>query len=335
MKKTLIIHTHLHKNRTGVTSCIEQIIPAIKAKYDVILIGSLISEAKRFSLISGLRCAFNYIKQGHSVIWHVHRNNELLIAITFRVFMAKTKIIATRHSAKKPSLFSKFLYARADRVITLNREMHEALGLPSNLIPHGISPDCFKSKELEIENKKQYIGVVGRVRPLKGQIDVVKALIPIFKKNENWDCFIVGKYRQGYYHEIIQLIEEAKLSDRFIFTGEVSNIYPYYNVMDINVITSYTEGSSMVPLEAMLCHTAVVATENIGTNSLLIESGFNGELYASGNIIKLREILLDLTNNVEKIELYKKRAYQNVCENWSSQTEATKIMTIYEEVNKI
>ncbi|MDF1584717.1 MAG: glycosyltransferase family 4 protein [Methyloprofundus sp.] len=338
MKKTLIVQTHLHKNRTGVTSCIEQLIPEIRAKYDVILIGSTIkTEIKLYTLMQGIKFSFNYIKKNGFVIWHVHRNNELLIAIIFRFFMQKTKIIATRHGATKPSWISRFLYAKADEIISLNQEMYATLGLPSKLIPHGISLDCFKNNTIKKEytSKKKYIGIVGRIRPLKGQLDLVKALIPIFKENADWDCFIVGKYKPDYYLEIVEEIKRSQLNNRFLFTGEVDNIYSYYQFMDINVIASYTEGSSMVPLEAMLCHTAVVATKNVGTNSLLIKPGYNGELYSPGDIENLSEILLDLITNENKVYLYKKRGYETICEKWSADIEANEIMKLYEEITGV
>jgi len=339
MKKTLIVQTHLHKNRTGVTSCIEQLIPEIRAKYDVILVGSTIkTDVKRFTLIQGVRFAFNYIKQNGFVIWHVHRNNELLVALIFRIFIKETKIIATRHGAKKPSWISKLLYAKADKIITLNQEMYETLSLTSKLIPHGISLDCFKNNPINNPinneyNKKKYIGIVGRVRPLKGQLDLVKALIPIFKENDDWDCFIIGKYRPDYYRKILEVIKESQLNNRFLFTGEVNNIYSYYQSMDINVIASYTEGSSMVPLEAMLCHTAVIATSNVGTNSLLIKPGYNGELYSPGSIEKLRDKLLELITNENKVYLYKKRGYETICKKWRSDIEANEIINLYKEVS--
>lgn len=70
---------------------------------------------------------------------------------------------------------------------------------------------------------------------------------------------------------------EMGIADRVIFAGFQPEIGPYYDLMDISVLTSLSEGLSMTILESMKHGVPVVATR-VGGNPELVTDGGTGYL---------------------------------------------------------
>lgn len=67
------------------------------------------------------------------------------------------------------------------------------------------------------------------------------------------------------------------IADRVIFAGFQSDIGPYYDLMDLSVLTSLSEGLSMTLLESMEHGVPVVSTR-VGGNPELVTNGVTGYL---------------------------------------------------------
>ncbi len=67
------------------------------------------------------------------------------------------------------------------------------------------------------------------------------------------------------------------IADRVIFAGFQAEIDPYYDLMDLSVLTSLSEGLSMTVLESMKHGVPVVATR-VGGNPELVKEGVTGHL---------------------------------------------------------
>ena len=84
----LVVHPHFHHRPTGVTTHTGAIVAALQAHAEVKWTGRLLPEVRpRTALGEDWRRA-----RTEPVIWHAHRNNELLLGLWLRVFRPKLKV---------------------------------------------------------------------------------------------------------------------------------------------------------------------------------------------------------------------------------------------------
>jgi glycosyltransferase involved in cell wall biosynthesis len=87
--------------------------------------------------------------------------------------------------------------------------------------------------------------------------------------------------------------EAMGIADRVIFAGFQPEIGPYYDLMDISVLTSLSEGLSMTVLESMKHGVPVVATR-VGGNPELVADGGTGYLVPARDVSAFAERVVEL-----------------------------------------
>src|SRR5665647_1853490 len=187
----MVIHIHFHSHKTGVTRSIENIIPVMNKFSEALVFGYGI-DAEKISLPQFLKLAYS----GNKLVVHTHRNNEIIFALLLRLLGGKFKLIFTRHSESKPSDFTLWLMKKADHVISLSSSMEKNMPLQSTVIRHGVITEIFNIMEKGIIAgipQEKLITVIGRIRPAKGQLIVMKALGEPLKKNSDWGLLLIGK----------------------------------------------------------------------------------------------------------------------------------------------
>lgn len=324
--KPILIHTHFHKRRTGVTRSIENVLPFFSDKYETYLYGY---GAKGTHIkTKELR---KLLFSDREVVVHCHRNNEIMRMLFFRFFGAKFKLVATRHAETVPSGLTMKLLKKADKVVTLINSMSQKLGIKNTVVGHGVDVDYFKPKEnVTLKNIKQdhIILCAGRVRKAKGQVTLLKAA-KILNNHKNWALVIVGKVdKPTFLEELQQIAKEEKVNEQVYFVNETPDILSYYQASKIAVVPSFSEGFSLVTAEAMSCGCSVIATKEVGVHSSLIENTKNGYLFAPGNSSELEKLLESSING--ELPLLGKQAREEILKNWSALKEAENLIKVYQ-----
>ncbi len=323
--KPILIHTHFHKRRTGITRSIENVLPFFNEKLETYIYGYNV-KGKKISL-SRLK---SLIFSNREVVVHCHRNNEMIRMLFYRFLGAKFTFVATRHAETTPSKLTKLLLKKADKVITLIESMSKNLGIPNAIVGHGVDVDLFFPKQdvrrdnIEQEN---IILCAGRVRKAKGQ-QVLLESAKVLKQHKNWALVIVGKVDKPIFLEDLAAIaKKHEIEKQVYFIDETKDIISYYQASKLVVIPSYSEGFSLVTAEAMSCGCSVIATKNVGVHSSLITHSKNGYLVDVGNVSELETLLLKaITNEIPHLG---KKARKEIIENWSAEKEANHLMEIY------
>ena len=323
--KPILIHTHFHKRRTGVTRSIENVLPFLNEKFETYIYGNT---------VKGNNISFSELKKilfsNKEVVVHCHRNNEIIRMLVFRALGAKFKLIATRHAETKPSKLTLKLLKSADKVVTLINSMSDNLGIKNTVVGHGIHVDLFVPKEnVSLKNiqQKNIILCAGRVRKAKGQVVLVEAA-KVLKEHKNWALVIVGKVdKPDFLEELKATAKKHQIENQVYFINETTAIIPYYQASKIVVVPSFSEGFSLVTAEAMSCGCSVIATKNVGVHSDLIQHKKNGYLFEAGNIATLETLLLESIKG--EIPLLGNQAREEVLKNWSAQKEAENLMEFY------
>ena len=179
--------------------------------------------------------------------------------------------IHTVYNLKKKWLLGKifsWILKSYDKVLLVSEGARQEL-LPFGLDPnksaiftYWIDQERFRptdksrcKKQLGWDNKFVVL-FVGRLIKIKGAQVLVEAAKSVDKKIRF--AFIVT----GTYEDFLEATGQDKLDENIIYVGKVdySVLDLYYNAADILAVPSQYEGFARVTLEAMLCGTAVVAS---------------------------------------------------------------------------
>jgi glycosyltransferase involved in cell wall biosynthesis len=323
--KPILIHTHFHKRRTGVTRSIESVLPFFEEKFETYLYGYG-AKGKHISTTALKKILFS----DKEVVVHCHRNNEIMRMLFFRFLGAQFTLIATRHSETVPSDLTLKLLKKADTVVTLIESMSEKLGIENTIVGHGIAIDIFKPKEnstLKNIRQEHIILCAGRVRKAKGHLVLLEA-VKVLKEHKNWALVIAGKVdKSDFLAELKTISKKHSIENQVYFVDETPDIISYYQASKIAIIPSYSEGFSLVTAEAMACGCSVIATKNVGVHSALITHSKNGYLFEAGNSIELKSLIEKSITS--EIPLLGMQARNEILENWSAKKEAANLMAIY------
>jgi glycosyltransferase involved in cell wall biosynthesis len=144
-------------------------------------------------------------------------------------------------------------------------------------------------REFQIPSGAPIIGVVGRVRPLKGVEDAIDAAAILAARHPDVRLLIVGEAvttRDGvltedraYLDSLRARADRAGLGTRAIFTGYRSDVPSILAQLTVSVQPSLNEGLSNVVLESMAAAAPTVATRVGGTPEALVP-GVTGLLVA-------------------------------------------------------
>lgn len=147
--------------------------------------------------------------------------------------------------------------------------------------------DICEDVDFEFKKNKKYIISVGRLIPLKRNIDLIKAFFELQKNDYSLELIFLG---DGVLKEELK-VECIKLgiNEKIHFLGNVKNPFYYLNRSDLFVLNSEIEGFPNVLVEAMACGLPVISSDcKSGPREILEEEKY-GLLYPVGDVDTLIE----------------------------------------------
>ncbi|AKQ65269.1 Glycosyltransferase [Myxococcus hansupus] len=329
---TLIVHPHFHNRYTGVTRHVESVVPALArdSGSETRVMGTGLSqELPRITWPELLRRL-----RREPVVWHAHRNNELLVGMLLKLLGRQVRLVFTRHTSIAPSGFTRFIARGADALVSLTKQVADVIALPSTVVSHGIDLSRFHPPEdrdaawRKLGLKGRYgIGVIGRIRKEKGQGDFVQALRPLLPAHPDWQAVLVGLAKGPDQDWLKQ--QMAGLEDRISLPGEQSVIEPWYQGLSVLVHPSYAEGYSLVHVEAMASGCCVVASK-LPYLDTLIEHGRTGFFFEPGDVQGLRELLDMLMREPERAREIGRNAAEEARRRCGVEHEARALTELYQ-----
>ncbi len=323
----LVVHPHFHARRTGVTAHTEAIVPALGSGVETKALGELLDTLPRTSWAEVWRRAGR-----DEVVWHAHRNNELLAGLVLRALRRHVRVVFTRHGSAPPGRYTRWLLRGADAVITLNTELAAQLGPRTRVIGHGIDLTRFTPPvdraaaraAVKLPAARAF-GVVGRVRPDKGQGDFAEAIGAL---SAEVTPVLVGLTRprdEAWASALVQRVPGL------LRVGEQRDVVPWFHAFDVVVQPSHAESYSLVIPEAMACGCAVVATALPAAPGLL-EHGRTGFLYPVGDVAALREVLGQLVREPQVAAKVGRAAAEEARARLGVEHEARALAEVYRAV---
>jgi glycosyltransferase involved in cell wall biosynthesis len=139
---------------------------------------------------------------------------------------------------------------------------------------------------------------VGRLEEYKGVQYIIQAFCNVVKEYPNATLCIVGY--GSYENELRKMIKNFNLSNNVIFFRFQSDPYPFYCKSKIFVMASETEGLPCALMEAMSCELLCISS-SVGNIEDVLKDGINGLTFSSGNISKLKELMILALENYDDL----------------------------------
>ncbi len=303
-----------NKNIRQSTNCIEAEVEGIKIKYFKNISNSLAFNQKVFISPAISKALKENLKQFDIV--HLHEFRTLQNAAAYK-YLTKYKIpyILSAHGSVLRLMgkdFLKMLFDKsigfkilksAKRVIAVSNievEQYIKMGVERDrisLIPNGINISEFENADKVKGNfrrayklsDKKILLFIGRLNAIKG-IDFLLNTFAILTKDIKDTILVIAGPDDGYKNEIERRINLLKINDKVLLTDGLygEDKIAAMTDADIFIYPSRHEIFGIAPLEALMCGTPVIVTDNCGCADFLRET--NG-----GIVVKYQDIsgLLD------------------------------------------
>ncbi|MEO0197395.1 MAG: glycosyltransferase family 4 protein [candidate division WOR-3 bacterium] len=205
-----------------------------------------------------------------------------------------------------------------------------------------VLPNTFEEMFLNINPKREgnKILFLGLLTFAKGYNDLVKVAKEILSEFENVEFIFVGERMKTetniFYNQLTK--EKLKIEPYIELNHKnvkyIKNVYGeekkrIYEVCDIFVLPSYSEGFSMAILEAMVSGLAVITTP-VGANKDIIKNFENGILIEPGNLTQLKNSIILLLKDKNLREKLSKNARNFAINNFHPEIVRKKLERIFE-----
>lgn len=242
--------------------------------------------------------------------------------------------IATK-SINKISFNSQNLALGVSQDVTdsIKKNIHPKI--PFRTLLNGVNTESFlrtsDSKirsELGILENAIVIGNVAVFRFQKRLVEWLQVVKKIREKNTNVYGIIVGA--GPLEEEIKSEWKKLELENIVFFPGLQTNVKPYFEAMDIFMMSSSFEGLPIALLEAMSMECAVVSTDAGGIKEV-IRNGIDGLTCPVDDWEQLEEKVQILLEEPGTLKNYKLAARKRVIESFSLQRMVEELEELYEE----
>ena len=158
---------------------------------------------------------------------------------------------------------------------------------------------------INFKKKKYIIGQVARYDYLKNNEFLVETMNYLVnkKKIKKIICLMIGKNIDNKNKKLNFIIKKYKLENHVILLGQIEEIYKVYNILDIHILTSLSEGVPNTVLESTYLN-----VYNLYPNLVnLIKIFGKNNCYKNGSITSLASLIIKYLSNPGKYQNLKKR----------------------------
>jgi len=209
--------------------------------------------------------------------------------------------------------------AEFQRDLWTRRYPHLSRNNSTYVLYNGVDPSKFCRADFDMDDSvfkpaaRYVLGTVGKLRPEKSQIEVVRAVHLLRAREIDVGAMLIG---DGPERSRIEAeIRDLGVEDQVRVIGEVDDVRPYLAALDFFVLPSVTETFSNATLEAMAMACPIAATRVGGMQEMLQFGG--GFTYQPGDLNALCDQLSVFLTDKSMLMKLGEQARRAVVENFS------------------
>jgi len=249
--------------------------------------------------------------------------------------------VTTCHGYYKRHPFS-YVMGWAKRVIVLSnviaRHMIDDFGVPYErirLVPRSVDLGKFKYTNPNEKKREEFnVGIIGRITPIKGHLDFIKAMAKVARVIPRLKIWIVGDAppsREAYKEQLQVLVRRLGLWHCTEFLGTQRDIPAILSHLDLLVLATTThEAFGRVIVEAQAAGVPVVATE-VGGVVDIIENKKTGLLVPPSDPTNMAGAIIKIFKDPELARNLSENAYKKVKEKYNVELMVKNTLDIYRD----
>jgi glycosyltransferase involved in cell wall biosynthesis len=205
------------------------------------------------------------------------------------------------------------------------RLIYNAIETPT--VMPSASPAAIK-RQHGVAPADKVIGVVGRLNPEKGQMIFLRALKSAIQTCPNLKALLIG---DGQDRELLErYCLDNGLAEHVVFAGYRENIADYYQILDLLVLPSLSEGLPNTVLEAMSFGIPVLATRVGGVPEIIGKD--NGVMVPPGDPDALAKQIVELLRNDALRASLGAEGQRSLYPRFAPEHRARQIFDVYDEL---
>lgn len=269
-----------------------------------------------FSLIKKLA---QEIKKNKINIIHAHQYTPYFYGVLAAILAGKCKVIFTEHGRHYPDerrpkrvIFNQILNIFTHSITGVSRFSTDSLvayeafskrkmqviynGIRTELFDVGVDRDA-KRKELGLNSEDKVIGIIARLQPVKDHAMLLRAFQRVCSQMPQAKLLVIGDGQLRQQLEI--LAQSLDIAQNTRFLGVRRDIPELLKILDVFVLSSLSEATSVTLLETMAAGVPIVATRVGGTPEIVLE-GKTGLLVPRQDDQAMSVALIEMLNNLNK-----------------------------------
>ena len=247
-----------------------------------------------------------------------------------------------RHSRPLAKRVAKFFYKRCNYLIVPSERVSEILNYqgidtPKRIIHLGVDSERFKPLQDPIARQEEraklgfeiediVIGYHGRLTREKDIYTIIRAYNYLRKVNPHYKLLLVG-------NGIPEIIEKLLKKEGVVHKPATQHVEKYLQIMDIFVLASLTETTSLSTLEAMSCGLPVITTQ-VGYVRDYITEGINGLFFPKKNSFVLAKKIMYLANRSSERKILGKQARKTILSKFQWETTAKELESFFKSITE-
>lgn len=246
------------------------------------------------------------------------------------------RLIITRHVLFPLNRLHALTLSHASRLIAVSQAVARHLAaqklVPArklSVVPNGIDftrfdvATCAAHREefrhrLNLAPDALLVGIVGDIKPLKGQEEFLRAAAIIAEALPRAEFIVAGQDTSHHGEHLLalkNLVRQSNLGGRVHFTGWLEDVFPLLCALDLFVSASRTESFGLAIVEAMASGLGVVATATEGAREIVTEE--TGMLVPIGDEAAIALSAISLLEDPRRRKRLAARARESALERFS------------------
>ena len=182
-----------------------------------------------------------------------------------------------------------------------------------------MEPNVSEKELYDLQNKYNLksshfvLAYVGRITHAKGLMELIVSFKKILPLYPDIRLLLIG---DGDLADELKLkIKELNLTEYVTITGFYDNVLMFYKIMNVFLLTSYSESLSLVTQEAMF-NKVICLCSDCGGLPEVITDNVDGFLFRTGDFEEFETKLKNIIQNFEKYEYIKTNAKKNIIQKF-------------------